>query len=169
MPYPAKSYSKLSPKYKTLYELKKIVATAKQKKQKVALANGGFDLLHLGHVRYLQEAKKSCDILIVALNSDRSLHRLKGAGRPIINQQGRIVMISALSAVDYLTLFSELTVEKILLALKPDFHCKGSDYSIDSVPEREIVRSYGGKILIVGPQKIYSTSELIRHICQVYG
>jgi len=164
-----KNYRLLCPKLKTLGELKKIVSQAKEQGKKVALANGGFDLLHAGHVRYLQEAKNYADILIVAINSDRSLRRLKGLGRPLIPCRGRILMLAALQAVDYLLVFSELTVENVLRSLQPDFHCKGSDYSEETVPERETVRAYGGKVLIVGGDKIFSTSQLIERIRQFYG
>lgn len=138
---------------------------AERKKHKtIALANGGFDLLHIGHIRYLRAAKETADILIVALNSDRSLKRLKGDKRAIIDEKGRIRIISSFEFVDYVTVFDEYTVDSLLLVLKPDFHCKGSDYSVDTVPEKETVKSYGGKIAVVGGDKIRSTSEIIKRI-----
>jgi rfaE bifunctional protein nucleotidyltransferase chain/domain len=165
----ALNFRELSPKYRDLAELAEIAVRARESGKKVALANGGFDLLHLGHARYLQAARKSCDLLIVALNSDSSVRKLKGEGRPLIPEEGRLLMLSALEAVDYLTLFSESSVENVLLALRPDYHCKGSDYTPETVPERETVRSYGGEILIVGGDKIYSTSELVKRIRSCYS
>lgn len=164
MPSPARNFRQLSAKYRDLGELAAIVWLAREEGRKVALANGGFDLLHLGHARYLQAARKSCDLLLVALNSDSSIRKLKGPGRPLIGEEGRVLMLAALECVDYLTVFQESNVEKILLALKPDYHCKGSDYTRETVPERETVRSYGGEILIVGGDKIYSASEIVRRI-----
>lgn len=128
------------------------------------LANGCFDLIHVGHIRYLKESKKRGDILVVALNSDSSIRQLKGGGRPILEEEDRVEIISSFYFVDYVTIFNEKTVEKILLALKPDFQAKGSDYTQESVPERETVASYGGKIVITGGAKVRSTSQLIRKI-----
>lgn len=133
----------------------------------IALANGGFDLLHVGHIRYLEASKKMADILVVALNSDHSLQSLKGSNRPIIDEKGRIKMIAAFSCVDYVTLFDQNRVDQVLLTLKPDFHCKGSDYTEETVPERETVRSYHGRIAIVGGAKVRSTSEIIHQISQL--
>jgi rfaE bifunctional protein nucleotidyltransferase chain/domain len=145
------------------------IAGEKECGKTVVLANGGFDLIHVGHVRYLQQAKVLGDILVVALNSDSSLQRLKGPGRALIDEAGRVEIISALACVDYVTLFSEETVGRVLLAIKPHFHCKGSDYTLDSIPERDIVRSYGGRMAIVGGEKVRSTSQLIRKIKALYG
>ena len=153
-----------SKKFKTLPQLKKIIAREKKKGRRIVLANGCFDLFHIGHIRYLREARRAGDILVVALNSDSSVRRLKGKGRPLLNQEERAEILSAFSMVDYITIFGELNVEKILLALKPDVHAKGSDYTARTVPERETVNSYGGKIAIVGGPKVRSTSELIRGV-----
>lgn len=153
-----------SVKFLNLNELKLKVIEEREKERKIALANGGFDLIHIGHIRYLKEAKSISDILIVALNSDRSLKKLKGENRAIINEKGRIKILSSFEFVDYVTLFDEDTVNKVLLVLKPDFHCKGSDYSTDTVPERETVKAYGGKIVIVGGDKVRSTSEILKKI-----
>lgn len=135
----------------------------------IVLANGGFDLIHIGHIRYLQQAKAKGDILVVALNSDSSLKQLKGAGRALIDERGRVLIISALTCVDYVTLFAETTVANVLLAITPHFHCKGSDYTIDSIPERDIVRSYGGEMAIVGGDKVRSTSLVIEKIKELHG
>lgn len=148
-------------KYFSLKHLEKTIEKERKGHKSIALANGGFDLIHIGHIRYLKEAKKMADILVVALNSDRSLSQLKGKNRPVIDEKGRIKLISSLACVDYVTLFDERRVDHILMVLKPDFHCKGSDYTEESVPERETVRSYGGKTVIVGGAKVKSTSEIM--------
>jgi len=151
-------------KYLALEELALQLQKEKASGKTVALANGGFDLLHIGHVRYLKGAKETADILVVALNSDASLKQLKGPKRAILDEQSRIRLIAAFQCVDYVTLFNEPTVDNVLLTLKPDVHCKGSDYTVDTVPERETVKSYGGKIAIVGGDKIRSTSHIIKDI-----
>jgi len=148
----------------SLSQLKKIIQEHKKRGQKVVLANGCFDLIHLGHIRYLKESKKKGDILVVALNSDSSVRVLKGKGRPILNQKERAEIISSFSFIDYITFFKENNVEKVLLALKPDIHAKGSDYSEETVPEKETVKGYGGSITITGGPKIRSTSQLIKEI-----
>jgi rfaE bifunctional protein nucleotidyltransferase chain/domain len=132
----------------------------------VVLANGCFDLIHAGHIRYLKESKKKGDILVVALNSDSSVRQLKGAGRPILLEQERAEIISSFYFVDYVTFFGQKKVDKVLLALKPQVHAKGSDYSVDTVPERETVKRYGGEIAITGGPKIKSTSEVIEEIAE---
>ncbi len=147
-----------------LEDLSKIIEMEKKSGKKIALANGGFDLLHIGHIRYLKEAKKLADILVVAINSDKSLRALKGDHRAQIDEIGRARIIGSLEFVDYVTIFKEERVKKVLLTLKPDFHCKGSDYTTETVPERDVVRSYGGKIAIVGGRKIKSTSDIIEII-----
>lgn len=151
-------------KYFSLKVLKKKIEEERKSHKTIALANGGFDLLHTGHVRYLKAAKKTADILVVALNSDRSIRSLKGPNRPIIDEKGRIQIIASFYCVDYVTLFDQPRVDRVLLALKPDVHCKGSDYTEASVPERETVLGYGGKIAIVGGAKVNSTSEIIKRI-----
>lgn len=156
-------------KYFPLPQLSAEIALEKEKGKTVVMANGGFDLLHVGHIRYLQQAKAKGDVLVVALNSDSSLKRLKGAGRALIDERGRVLIISALACVDYVTLFAEATVERVLLAIKPHVHCKGSDYTVDSIPERAIVRGYGGELAIVGGDKVRSTSQLIQKIKGLYG
>ncbi len=148
----------------TLSQLTKIIQEHKKRGQKVVLANGCFDLIHVGHIRYLKESKEKGDILILALNSDSSIRKLKGEGRPILNQEERGVIASSFYFVDYITFFDEPNVEKVLLALTPDIHAKGSDYTEETVPEKEIVKGYGGTIAITGGPKIKSTSQLIKEI-----
>jgi rfaE bifunctional protein nucleotidyltransferase chain/domain len=130
----------------------------------IAFANGAFDLLHVGHIRYLQAAAAEADRLIVAVNDDDSVRRLKGEGRPILAASDRAELIAALRVVDYVTIFPEPTVGPLLELLKPDVHCKGTDYSVDTVPEREIVKRYGGRIAIVGDPKDHSTRDLLARI-----
>lgn len=129
-----------------------------------ALANGGFDLLHVGHIRYLQAAALEADRLIVAINADASIRALKGDGRPILSESDRAELVAALRGVDYVTIFPELTVTSLLERLEPDVHCKGTDYTVDTVPERETVRGYGGRIAIVGDPKDHSTRDLLKRI-----
>jgi rfaE bifunctional protein nucleotidyltransferase chain/domain len=128
-----------------------------------ALANGCFDLLHVGHVRYLQAAAAEADRLIVAVNDDGTA-ALKGPGRPIMPAADRAELIAALRGVDYVVVFPEPTVTPLLMLLRPDVHCKGTDYTIDTVPERETVRGYGGRIAIVGDPKDHSTRDLVARL-----
>jgi D-glycero-beta-D-manno-heptose 1-phosphate adenylyltransferase len=130
----------------------------------IALANGCFDLLHVGHVRYLQAAAREADRLVVAVNGDRSLSALKGPGRPILGAADRAEIVAAVRGVAYVTVFDEPDVTVLLLALRPDVHCKGTDYTVDSVPERATVASYGGRIAIVGDPKDHSTRDLLARI-----
>ncbi|HSK64202.1 MAG TPA: adenylyltransferase/cytidyltransferase family protein [Pyrinomonadaceae bacterium] len=131
---------------------------------RVILANGCFDVLHVGHVRYLAGARELGDVLVVGVNSDAQVARLKGAGRPVLPAEERAELVGALESVTYVTVFDEPTVEQLLLALKPDVHAKGTDYTEDSVPERDVVRSYGGKVAIVGDPKDHSTSAILARI-----
>src|SRR5215472_4774420 len=130
----------------------------------IAFANGVFDLLHVGHVRYLQAASAEGDRLVVAINDDESVAALKGPGRPILSARDRAELVAALRGVDYVVIFPEPTVTPLLLALRPDVHCKGTDYTLDTVPERETVRDYGGRTAIVGDPKDHSTRDLIGRI-----
>ncbi len=130
----------------------------------IGFANGCFDILHVGHVRYLEGAKALVDRLIVAVNDDASVRALKGEGRPVMAAAARAELLAALRAVDYVVLFSESTVGRLLQALEPDVHCKGTDYTVDSVPERDIVRAYGGRTAIVGDPKDHSTRALLARI-----
>ena len=130
----------------------------------VGFANGVFDLLHVGHVRYLEGAKALVDRLVVAVNSDASVRGLKGEGRPILPQDARAELVASLRAVDYVVIFSEPTVGRLLGLLKPDVHCKGTDYTVESVPERAIVQAYGGRTAIVGDPKDHSTRDLVARL-----
>lgn len=131
---------------------------------KIVLANGCFDLFHVGHIRYLAGAKNLGDCLIVALNSDEQVRRLKGENRPLMPETERAEIVSALKFVDYVTIFDEPTVEELIRAIRPDFHAKGTDYTLDSIPEREIVRECGGRVAIVGDRKNHSSTELIEKV-----
>ena len=130
----------------------------------VGFANGVFDLLHVGHVRYLEGAKALADRLVVAVNSDASVRALKGEGRPILPEGARAELVAALRAVDYVIIFSEPTVGPLLTLLKPDVHCKGTDYTVESVPERAIVKAYGGRTAIVGDPKDHSTRDVLARL-----
>jgi D-glycero-beta-D-manno-heptose 1-phosphate adenylyltransferase len=127
----------------------------------VAFANGCFDLLHVGHVRYLEASKREADRLVVAINDDHSVRALKGAERPVLPEADRAELVAALRAVDYVVIFPEATVTPLLERLTPDVHCKGTDYTVETVPERETVRAYGGRIAIVGDPKDHSTRDLL--------
>lgn len=142
------------------------VAEARKAGRTIALANGCFDLLHVGHIRYLEGAAREADVLIVAVNDDESVRALKGEGRPILNADDRAELVAALRCVDYVVIFSEPTVGPLLQALEPDVHCKGTDYTVDSVPEREIVKAYGGRTAIVGDPKDHSTRDLLARIAR---
>lgn len=151
-------------KLHALKHLKEIIDREKTKGKRIVLANGCFDLIHVGHIRYLKESKAQGDVLVVALNSDSSIHKLKGKGRPILNEEERVEIISSFYFVDYITVFEEANVENILLTLKPHVHAKGSDYTKETVPERETVLSYGGEIAITGGPKVKNTTEISRKI-----
>lgn len=144
----------------SLEDLGGAVERDKKAGRRVIFANGCFDILHAGHVRYLRGARALGDVLIVAVNSDASARRLKGEGRPYTPLEERLEILSALEAVDYLTVFDEDDVSRLLLALKPHVQAKGTDYTIDTVPERETVRSYGGEVAICGDPKDHSSTEI---------
>jgi D-glycero-beta-D-manno-heptose 1-phosphate adenylyltransferase len=145
-------------------ELVRAVAQDRAAGRTIALANGCFDLLHVGHVRYLQSAAAEADRLVVAVNDDQSVAVLKGQDRPVQPAVDRAELVDALRGVDYVIVFGDLTVERLLLLLKPDVHCKGTDYTIDTVPERAVVLSYGGRTAIVGDPKQHNTRELLARI-----
>lgn len=145
-------------------ELIGVVASDHAAGLSIAFANGVFDLLHVGHVRYLQAASEQGDRLVVAVNDDNSVSALKGPGRPILRARDRAEMVAAIRGVDYVVIFPEPTVTPLLLALRPDVHCKGTDYSVETVPERDTVRGYGGRIAIVGDPKDHSTRDLLSRI-----
>ena len=144
--------------------LRALVAADRAAGRTVALANGCFDLLHVGHVRYLRGAAAEADRLIVAVNDDATVTVLKGAGRPLQAAAERAEIVAALGVVDYVVVFATPTVAGLLRALRPDVHCKGTDYTPETVPERAVVRSYGGRIAIVGDRKAHSTRELVHRI-----
>jgi rfaE bifunctional protein nucleotidyltransferase chain/domain len=130
------------------------------------MANGCFDVLHVGHVRYLEGASREADRLIVAINDDESTRALKGPGRPILPGSARAEIVAALRCVNYVVLFPEQTVERLLRRLTPDVHCKGTDYTVETVPERDVVRAYGGRTAIVGDPKDHSTRGLIDRVAR---
>ena len=130
----------------------------------IALANGCFDLLHVGHVRYLEGAAAEADVLVVAVNDDESVRQLKGEGRPVVAADHRAELVAALRVVDVAVVFPGPTVGPLLEALRPDVHCKGTDYTAESVPERDVVKAYGGRTVIVGDPKDHSTRDLLARI-----
>ena len=130
----------------------------------IGFANGCFDLLHVGHIRYLRGAAAEADRLIVAINDDRSVSALKGPGRPVVPEADRAEMVDAVAGVSYVVIFSDANVERLLMRLEPDVHCKGTDYTIGSVPERAVVAGYGGRTAIVGDQKSHSSRDLIARL-----
>jgi D-glycero-beta-D-manno-heptose 1-phosphate adenylyltransferase len=148
----------------TEQELAELVAADRAAGRTVAFANGCFDLLHVGHVRYLEGAAAEADRLIVAINDDGMVEVLKGKGRPILRAVDRAELVAALRVVDYVVIFPDPTVSRLLTLLKPDVHCKGTDYTVESVPERETVRAYGGRTAIVGDPKDHSTKGLLKKL-----
>jgi rfaE bifunctional protein nucleotidyltransferase chain/domain len=153
-----------SSKIASLDAVRERLAEARRAGKTVALANGCFDLLHVGHVRYLEGAKAEADLLVVGVNGDDAVGRLKGEGRPVLPAEDRALLVAALRAVDYVVVFEEDDVSRLLLELKPDVHCKGTDYTVETVPEREVVRSYGGRVAIVGDPKGHATRTLLARI-----
>jgi rfaE bifunctional protein nucleotidyltransferase chain/domain len=141
----------------------------RQQGRRIAFANGCFDILHVGHVRYLEGARKCGDVLVVGVNSDRSVAALKGAGRPLLPAGARAELVAALESVDFVVIFEEVTAAEILRDLRPAVHCKGTDYTVETVPERDIVKGYGGEIQIVGDPKNHSTRGLLGEIAQRAG
>src|SRR6185369_15079152 len=153
----------------SLEDLADRIAAARESGARIVLANGCFDVLHVGHVRYLAGARELGDILVVGINSDAQVAIQKGAGRPVLPAIERAEIVAALESVTYVTIFDEPTVEELLLALKPDVNAKGTDYTTDTVPERDVVRSYGGQVAIVGDPKDHSTSAIIARLGGVNG
>jgi rfaE bifunctional protein nucleotidyltransferase chain/domain len=145
-------------------ELKNAIATRKRDGKRVVFANGCFDTLHVGHVRYLEGARREGDVLVVAVNEDASVCGLKGPGRPILNENARAELVAALRSVDYVVLFHEPNVEPLLELLRPDVHAKGTDYSTDTVPERETAARLGIRVAIVGDPKNHSTRGFIETV-----
>ena len=148
----------------TLDEVAAALETARESGVVVVLANGAFDLLHVGHIRYLRAAKALGDLLVVAVNSDASVRRAKGADRPVVPEQERLEILSALEAVDWLVLFDEDTVANVIERLRPDIQAKGTDYTAENVPEAALVRAYGGRVAIVGDPKDHSTTEVVERL-----
>jgi rfaE bifunctional protein nucleotidyltransferase chain/domain len=139
----------------------------RQEGRQIVFANGCFDLFHVGHVRYLEGARQQGDVLVVGVNSDRSVRQLKGEGRPLLPEDARAELLAAMECVDYVVIFDDLTAENILRDLRPDVHCKGTDYTEATVPEREVVRSWGGRVVIVGDPKDHSTRDVLARIAQL--
>jgi rfaE bifunctional protein nucleotidyltransferase chain/domain len=153
-----------SSKIGSLESVREHVDAARQEGRTVALANGCFDVLHVGHVRYLEGARQEADLLVVGVNGDDSVHHLKGEGRPVMPSEERALLVAALRATDHVVVFEEDDVTRLLLALRPDVHCKGTDYTDETVPERDVVRSYGGRVAIVGDPKDHDTRALLARI-----
>ncbi len=139
----------------------------RQEGRQVVFANGCFDLFHVGHVRYLEGARQQGDVLVVGVNSDHSVRQLKGEGRPLLPEDARAELLAAMECVDYVVIFDDLTAENILRDLRPDVHSKGTDYTEATVPEREVVRSWGGRVVIVGDPKDHSTRDVLARIAQL--
>lgn len=145
-------------------ELSSLGERLRREGRRIAFANGCFDLLHVGHVRYLQGAKAQGDSLVVGLNSDRTVRELKGEGRPLLPADARAELVAALECVDWVVIFDDLTVESALRDLRPHVHCKGTDYTEQTVPEREVMKALGGEVRIVGDAKGHSTREILARI-----
>jgi D-glycero-beta-D-manno-heptose 1-phosphate adenylyltransferase len=150
-------------------ELISRVQEARSQGSRIVFANGCFDVLHVGHVRYLYGARELGDVLVVGVNSDAQVAIQKGAGRPVVSENERAELVASLEPVTYVTVFPEPTVTELLLALRPDVHAKGTDYTTETVPEREVVRSFGGRVAIVGDPKDHSTSEILRRLGKTNG
>jgi len=147
-----------------LWSLEQLAETLSGKK--VVLANGCFDILHVGHLRYLKGARALGEVLVVAINSDQSVRAIKDPGRPILDERERVALVSALECVDYVVLFDEPDVTRVLKALRPAVHAKGTDYTEETVPERDVVRAHGGDVRITGDAKDHSTREIIQRILE---
>jgi len=145
-------------------DLADAIARDRSAGRSIAFANGCFDLLHVGHIRYLRGAAAEGDRLVVAINDDESVRTLKGAGRPILPAADRAELVDALRFVDYVVVFPDVNVDRLLTRLKPDVHCKGTDYQVETVPERATVLAYGGRTAIVGDEKAHSTRDLLARV-----
>jgi len=151
-------------KLKKTEELQGLIVAAQRESKIVVLANGCFDLIHVGHVRYLESARAQGDVLVVAINSDASVHSLKGMGRPLQSDAERAEILGSFECVDYTIIFGAPTVDGLLLQLRPDIQAKGTDYARETVPERETVRAYGGRVAITGDTKDHSSRDMIQNI-----
>ena len=147
-----------------LPQLRELLSRLKAQNKRVVFANGCFDALHVGHIRYLSGAKQQGDLLVVGINSDDSVRRLKGPGRPVLDEQARAKLVAALRDVDYVIIFAEPNVEHLLEELRPDVHAKGTDYTAESVPERAVADRLGVRVAIVGDPKDHSTRDLFESI-----
>ncbi len=154
----------LKDKIKTRSQLKMLIKGLKDKGKRIAFTNGCFDIIHPGHAEYLEAAKKGADILVVAVNSDKSVRNIKGDGRPIIDEKGRATVLAALQSVDYVTIFDEIDPLNIIMELKPDKLVKGGDWDVDKVVGKDFVESYGGVVKTIKLTKGYSTSAIIKKI-----
>ena len=143
------------------------VAIARKHGAHIVLANGCFDILHVGHIRYLEGAKALGEVLVVGVNSDEQVRAQKGEGRPFMPERERAEMIASIRAVDFVTIFHEPTIEQLLRSIRPDIHAKGTDYTEETVPERDVVRFYGGRVCIVGDPKDHSSTEMIKEWSEV--
>jgi len=153
-------------KIKNLEEIKEIVEKAKQRGKKIVTTNGCFDILHVGHIKMLKEAKKLGDLLIVGLNSDSSVRKIKGVGRPIINENERAEILAALESVDYIVVFNEKTPVKILSIIKPNIHAKGQDRKLSEIIEKEIVEKNKGKVVLLPLLRGISTTHIIKKVSE---
>ena len=153
----------------TLDEARVVAAGARAAGKIVVVANGAFDMLHVGHVRYLAAARAAGDVLFVAVNSDLSVRTSKGPLRPVVPEDERAELLAHLECVDFVVLFDEPTVAEVLTALKPHVHAKGTDYTVETVPEREVVAEWGGKTLICGDPKEHATTDLVGEILKRFG
>ena len=168
MPKAAHS-NRATSKLKTGREIRRIIAPLKKMGKKVVFTNGCFDILHVGHVRYLRQAKALGDVLVIGLNRDRSVKHLKGSGRPVTNETERAEVLSALDAVDYIIFFGEHTPEKLIHIIRPDFLVKGGDWKKKDIVGASFVESYGGKVLPLRFVKGYSTTQLVERIKRISG
>ncbi len=147
-------------------EVKALGERLRREGRRIVFANGCFELLHVGHVRYLADAREQGDVLVVGVNSDHAVAALKGPGRPVLPAEARTELIAALAAVDYVIVFDDLTAEGILRDLRPHVHAKGTDYTVETVPEREVMKSLGGTIHIAGDAKRHSTRNLLAEMAR---
>ena len=153
----------------TVAEAGRLAERLRAEDKRIVLANGCFDLLHVGHIRYLAAARRLGDVLFVGINSDAAVARLKGHGRPLMPAPERVELLSALRAVDHVVVFDDDTADQLIAAIRPDVHAKGTDYTPDSVPERETVRAYGGQVAIVGDPKHHATRDVIGQIARCFA
>ena len=145
-------------------ELRRVVVDERSRKRSIAFANGVFDVLHVGHLRFLQAASEEADVLVVGVNSDDSVRAIKGEGRPVTNERERAELVSAIRGVTYVTIFNDASPARLIAVIEPDVHCKGTDYTPDTVPEAAVVRAYGGRVAIVGDAKNHSTTSILRRL-----